>query len=128
MPDKTVAAKPYLRLSGLAKALAHPTRLQILHLLTAGEACVCHLTAILKKRQANVSQHLMVLREAELVVDRKDGLIVYYRLADPRVAQIVELLHKLASSQGELTLPEAPTAPVPGCPCPKCEDAGCGLL
>jgi DNA-binding transcriptional ArsR family regulator len=49
------------------KALAHPVRLQILDMLRSGEVCVCHMEAVLGKRQAYISQQLMVLRDAGLV-------------------------------------------------------------
>ena len=57
-------------------ALANPARLEILGLLRDGEACVCHIQAVLGQRQAFVSQHLNVLRQAGLVTSRKDGLRV----------------------------------------------------
>ena len=107
----------------LIKALAHPTRLYILDILSRGEACVCHLTTILKQRQPYVSQHLMVLREASLVRDRKEGVIVYYRLADGRTAEVIGLTRELMRASGmEVDFPLIPTAPVEGCPCPECED------
>ncbi len=60
-------------------ALAHPVRLEILELLRGGEACVCHIQAMLGQRQAYISQHLNVLRKAGLVSSRKDGQRVYYQ-------------------------------------------------
>ena len=53
------------------------------------EACVCHLEKLLKKRQAYISQHLMVLREAGLLETRRDGKYIYYRLSSPEVLQLV---------------------------------------
>jgi DNA-binding transcriptional ArsR family regulator len=64
------------------KIMGHPTRLQILDMLRQGETCVCHIETALNKRQAYISQQLMVLRDAHLVSARKDGLQVYYRLND----------------------------------------------
>jgi ArsR family transcriptional regulator len=72
--------------------LSHPSRLQILDILRGGEECVCHIQSLLNKRQAYVSQQLMVLRDAGLVTDRKDGLNVFYRLADPAVADLLEVV------------------------------------
>jgi len=72
--------------------LSHPSRLQILDVLRGGEECVCHIQSLLNKRQAYVSQQLMVLRDAGLVTDRKDGLNVFYRLADPAVADLLEVV------------------------------------
>ena len=109
----------------LIKAMAHPTRLQLLDILAQGEACVCHLTTILGQRQPYVSQHLMVLREAGLVADRKDGVMVYYRLADGRLPAIQALVREMLAGMGRpVPVPQVPTAPVPGCPCPRCGDEG----
>ena len=117
--------KPYLEQASLIKAMAHPTRLRILDILSSGEACVCHLTTILKHRQPNISQHLMVLREAGLVCDRRDGVVVYYRLADERTAQVIALTREVLRARGiEVEVPLIPTSPVKGCPCPKCGSGG----
>ncbi|MFH1086153.1 MAG: metalloregulator ArsR/SmtB family transcription factor [Chloroflexota bacterium] len=117
--------KSYQHLGALTKALANPVRLQILHVLAQQEACVCHLTTVLGKRQANVSQHLIVLRDAKLVEDRRDGMMVYYRLASGRVAKVLTLLQELALDMGvAVELPDVPISPVPGCPCPICSGAG----
>jgi ArsR family transcriptional regulator len=67
----------------LFKAVADPVRLRLLHLLAAGEVCVCHLHEALDLPQSTVSRHLAYLRRRGLVVGRKDGLWVHYRLAKP---------------------------------------------
>lgn len=65
----------------LFTALAHPLRLRSLMLLTGeGELCVCELTHVLGVAQPTVSRHLAGMREAGIVVDRREGLWVYYRL------------------------------------------------
>ena len=66
----------------LFKALADRTRLRILGLLGAGEICVCHIHESLDLPQPTVSRHLAYLRRAGLVLGRKEGLWVHYRLAD----------------------------------------------
>ena len=71
------------------KALAHPVRLKILDMMRHGEICVCHIEKALGKRQAYVSQQLMILRESNLVESRKEGLQVFYRLVDPTVLEIL---------------------------------------
>ncbi len=71
-------------------ALAHPSRLEILDLLRDGEACVCHIQAMLDLRQAYISQHLNVLRHAGLVSSRKDGQRVYYHISDAYVFEIID--------------------------------------
>jgi DNA-binding transcriptional ArsR family regulator len=81
--------RAYKAQARLLHILSHPARLQILDILRGGEECVCHIQYVLGKRQAYVSQQLMVLRDAGLVTDRKDGLNVYYRLADPAVTAVL---------------------------------------
>jgi ArsR family transcriptional regulator len=104
----------YLEAASLYSLFAHPARLQILDELRRNEACVCHLQAVLGRPQAYVSQQLRVLREAGVVADRKDGLLVYYRLDDPQVARLLE---EILGSADEPTRPE-------DCPCPRCSPEG----
>jgi ArsR family transcriptional regulator, arsenate/arsenite/antimonite-responsive transcriptional repressor len=67
----------------LFKAFADPLRLRLLNLLAQGEVCVCHLHGALDLPQSTVSRHLAYLRKRGLVVGRKEGLWVHYRLAKP---------------------------------------------
>lgn len=102
-------------------ALSHPIRLRILRLLSDEEHCVCHLTAALKKRQPYVSQQLAILRDHGLVIDRKDGLMVYYRVRSPQVEALIEAAAEALRAQGvEIDLPPVPDGPIEGCPCPLC--------
>ncbi len=103
------------------KAIAHPTRLQILDILRDGEQCVCHLEAVLGMRQAYVSQQLMILRQAGLVADRKDGLRVYYHLTDPGLVRIVDQTQTVLERQG-MTVSKPGLKP-DKCPCPSCSPA-----
>jgi DNA-binding transcriptional ArsR family regulator len=105
---------PYQQTARLFQLLSHPARLHILDELRRSEACVCHLQTVLGRPQAYVSQQLRVLREAEVVADRKDGLLVFYRLADQ---QVERLLENVLGPAGEPTC-------VPGCPCPHCQTEG----
>ncbi len=73
----------------LLKMLTHPARLAILHILREGEHCVCHMEAYLGYRQAYISQQLMVLREAGLIQDRRDGWNVFYHVAEPRIFAVL---------------------------------------
>ena len=66
------------------KALSDETRLRVLILLTRQELCVCEIEEVLKLTQSRVSRHLTVLRNAGLVLDRREGTWIYYRLAPPR--------------------------------------------
>jgi DNA-binding transcriptional ArsR family regulator len=101
----------YQQPADLFHLLSHPVRLHILDELRRDEACVCHLQTVLERPQAYVSQQLRVLREAGIVADRKDGLLVYYRLADQQVEQMLE---DVLGPAGERTRS-------PECSCPRCQ-------
>ncbi|NLE46025.1 MAG: helix-turn-helix transcriptional regulator [Chloroflexi bacterium] len=100
----------YRDIAGVFRLLSHQGRLQIVDELRKEEACVCHLQTVLGRPQAYVSQQLRVLRDAGVVADRKDGLMVYYRLTDDRVTRVIEVVLGPAGRR----------ECVPGCPCPKC--------
>lgn len=77
----------------LLKALAHPTRLQIVMELLKGTKCVTDIQEILPASQANISQHLTVLRNARLVDFAQDGSQRCYYVSRPRLAAaVIELL------------------------------------
>ena len=73
------------------KTLADETRLRILALLSSGELCVCDLMAALELPQSTVSRHLATLRNANLVDDRRQGVWMYYRLAQRNVPVIKDI-------------------------------------
>lgn len=98
----------------LFKALSHPARVAILEELRKGEHCVCHLEACLGSRQSYVSQQLAVLREAGLILDRRDGWNVYYRIADSRIFDLLDAAYAVTGYRPE------PIDTVEGCPCPRC--------
>jgi ArsR family transcriptional regulator len=70
-------------LEQLFKGLADQTRLRILNLLIHGELCVCDIHYVLESSQPNVSRHLIYLKNSGLVLDRREGARMYYRLAQP---------------------------------------------
>jgi ArsR family transcriptional regulator len=112
---RNAAVTDYDHQARLFKTLMHPARLAILDSLRAEEACVCHLEALLQQRQAYISQQLMVLREAGLIEDRRDGWNVFYRIANPSVFLVIDAARNALGETG------APRPAVPdGCPCPKC--------
>jgi ArsR family transcriptional regulator len=71
----------------LLKAFSHRTRLAILQELVAGPKCVTDMEELLPARQANISQHLAVLRHAKLVDYAQDGVLRCYYLSRPRLVQ-----------------------------------------
>jgi DNA-binding transcriptional ArsR family regulator len=111
-----LSAEPLPKLANFVKLVAAPMRLAILLALGEGEACVCHLTTLLSQRQAVISQHLMALRRAEILQDRREGRFIYYRLADPAILPWLRDAGRLAG----VSLPNLPATPVTGCSCPPC--------
>ncbi len=106
--------------AALFKLLSHPSRLAILQVLRDGEECVCHLEATLRLRQAYISQQLMVLRQAGLVTDRREGWNVFYRVARPEVYALLDAALATVQPVGapmQLFRHHKPAA----CPCPKCQ-------
>lgn len=74
------------------RALGEPARLGILQALRAGERCVGELESDTGLNQANLSRHLQVLSGTGLLRRRKEGLFVYYALADANVLRLCELM------------------------------------
>jgi ArsR family transcriptional regulator len=87
----------------LFKAMADQTRLRILALLAGGEVCVCDIHETLGIPQPRASRHLAYLRRAGLVLDRKDGLWVHYRLADPDDPVLKTLLSGVVHCLGHVS-------------------------
>ena len=80
----------------VARALADPKRLCVLQSLAAGELSVRDLSDRVGCNVPNMSQHLAVLRNSGLVLTRRDGNAIYYRLADPRILEACQLLQSIA--------------------------------
>jgi DNA-binding transcriptional ArsR family regulator len=74
------------------QALAHPTRIAILEFLSEGELSAGALIEKLGMEQANVSQHLAVLRAKQLVSNRKAGNQVFYSVRDPILIDVLKLM------------------------------------
>lgn len=102
------------RIALILKIISPPTRLALLLALGEGEACVCHLEAMLGKRQAYISQHLMALRQAGILLDRREGRFIYYHVANPALLDLVRDAGRLAGAENDVPLTTA------GCECPHC--------
>ncbi|MHA6263781.1 ArsR/SmtB family transcription factor [Arenibacterium sp. CAU 1754] len=89
MVDNATSASNFL------KAISHEGRLMILCHLVTGEKSVTELEDLLSARQAAVSQQLSRLRLEGLVIPRRDGKAIYYRLADDRPRRILEIVYEL---------------------------------
>ena len=107
------------RVSAVFKLLGDLTRSKLLYaLLEAGELCVCDLAASTGVAETTVSQSLRLLRASQVVTARRDGRLMYYRLADAHVRMLLDLTRehmtheneqrtaRLASSRGRATTVE----------------------
>ena len=82
----------------ICKTLADPNRLMILHELREGEKSVGQLVSGLHLPQSTVSRHLAVLRERAIVLTRREGTTVYYRLANPKIGEACDLVREVLES------------------------------
>ncbi|MEK6582439.1 MAG: metalloregulator ArsR/SmtB family transcription factor [Nitrospirota bacterium] len=85
--------------SEVCKTLASPKRLEILNALKSGEKTVTELVNILGAPKANVSQHLAVMRHAGILKSRRDGVSIYYRVANPKVIKACILMREVLTEQ-----------------------------
>jgi len=83
----------------ICKTLADPKRLMILHELRDGEMSVGQLVSNLSLPQANVSQHLAILRERGIVTTRREGTTIYYSLANPKIGEACDLVREVLADQ-----------------------------
>ncbi|MGB7271367.1 MAG: metalloregulator ArsR/SmtB family transcription factor [Albidovulum sp.] len=93
--DKDKMAANAMKASNFLKAISHEGRLMILCHLASGEKSVTELEELLSARQAAVSQQLSRLRLEGLVIPRRDGKAIYYKLADDRPKKIMEVVYDL---------------------------------
>ncbi len=77
------------------KSIAHPLRLKILCVLGDQEACVQEIVDAVGTSQSNISQHLAILREKDVLLTRKDANRVFYRVGDQRTLQLVGMMREV---------------------------------
>ena len=77
------------------KTIAHPLRLKILCMIGADEACVQDIVDTVGTSQSNISQHLAILRDKEVLLSRKDANRVFYRVGDPRTLQLIAMMREV---------------------------------
>lgn len=99
MSRQGLKQKLYSQIARIGKAACHGHRLELLEYLAQGEHTVEALARLTGLSVANTSQHLRVMRHSGLVNARKEGLYVYYRLADDEVIRLLASMRKLAESQ-----------------------------
>lgn len=104
-------------------AINSPQRIAILLAIGKGEACVCHLETALGWRQAYISQHLMALRKADILQDRREGRYVYYRLKNASYLDLITASATLSGLSAEAVSAVINTQIYPSCECPHCVPA-----
>jgi ArsR family transcriptional regulator len=81
------------------KALAQPTRLQILECLRGGEKCICEIIPAIGGEQSNISRHISLMQKSHLVTTRKDGVKVMVKVSDPKIFHILDQVSVLLKSR-----------------------------
>ena len=93
--DSGQQAEIFRRQAELCKALADPKRLMIINGLKEGPRSVSQLAEIAGLKQSNASQHIGVLRRAGVIRPRRQGNVVYYHLATPRIGDACEMVRQV---------------------------------
>src|SRR5256885_16125458 len=94
-------AKKNYDIEKLFKALADRTRLRVINLLGDSEVCVCFRVEILKTSQPKISRHLAYLRQAQVVVARREGKWMHYRLSEPPDEHAAHIFREVRTSLSE---------------------------
>lgn len=85
----------YMLHASICQTLANPKRLEIIDRLRDGEMSVTQLAEATQISQANLSQHLSVMRQKGIVVTRREALNIYYRLSNPKIVQACDLMRQV---------------------------------
>jgi ArsR family transcriptional regulator, virulence genes transcriptional regulator len=83
----------------ISKTMAHPIRLAILHCLKDGEKTVNELIQTIGASQSNISQHLALMRQRQIVKTRKVGSTVYYQVYSPKISQACDIVREVLIEQ-----------------------------
>jgi DNA-binding transcriptional ArsR family regulator len=89
----------FRRKAELCKTFSDPKRLIIISELRGGEKSVGDLVAALQVPQAVVSRHLAILRNRGVVMTRRKGVNIYYRLTDPKIVEACDIVHEILLEQ-----------------------------
>ena len=79
----------------ICKTLSNPIRLEIISLLRDGKKSVNEIASLTGIRQATVSQHLALLRQRGVVTTRREGINVYYDVANPKITKACDLMREV---------------------------------
>ena len=80
--------------ASIFQALAHPSRIAIIEVLRDGELPAGTIQERVGVEQANLSQHLAVLRSRQIIVNRKEGNQVFYSLRDPMLIEVLDIMRR----------------------------------
>jgi len=83
----------------VCKTMSNPKRLEIINLLRKGEMSVDELASKMKIRKANLSQHLALMRSKKIVETRRDGVKIYYQIANPKVIKACDIMREVLLEQ-----------------------------
>ena len=83
----------------MCKVFSHPKRLELINILRDKEMSAGELGERLGLTPANLSQHLAMMRERHILLSRKEGNMVYYRIANPKLLQIFDMLREMLFEQ-----------------------------
>ena len=83
----------------MCKVFSHPKRLEVINLLRDKEMSAGEIGIRLEMTPANLSQHLSMMKERHILVSKKEGNVVYYRIANPRLLEAFDLLRKIMFEQ-----------------------------
>jgi DNA-binding transcriptional ArsR family regulator len=104
----------------LFEVIGKHVRTRIILAIGKGEACVCHLEAVLGLRQAYLSQHLMALRTAGILTTRRDGRYIFYRLQDMRLLELIQMAEVIVRIPKKDLESLSLNATISQCKCPSC--------
>jgi ArsR family transcriptional regulator len=93
--SEEIGARDTYKQARTLKAVADPTRLKIIRALSHHELCVCELMLLLDAQQSAVSHHLRILKDANLVVERRQGKWSFHRLEGERLRAVLKALDEL---------------------------------
>ena len=83
------------------KALAHPSRLAMVEVLERGERCVCDLRDVVGADISTVSKHLALMKQAGIVIDRREGQKIFYRLRCPCIIRFLDCVDAVLAENGK---------------------------
>jgi len=83
----------------MCQVFSHPKRLEVINILRDGEMSVTELADKLKITVGNLSQHLSMMKERHILLSRKEGNMVYYRIANPKLIRCFDMMREMLFEQ-----------------------------